>query len=176
MKPLAIFALLAGVSACGSTQTSGPNAAFDSTSPVEFAYGTTEGGEFTSDGTRGRATAVLFIASYDLASQLVAKRLDDVLHQHVPRANAGAVALETPEYAVMADTFRTSLHLGYPMAMADPPTLSGSGPFGKIASIPTLVVLDSDGREVWRKAGALSSKEIEQALALGSRHGSAPAR
>jgi hypothetical protein len=141
---------------------------------IAFAYGTTEGGELSSATTRGRATAILFITTYDLASQLVAKRLDDALHRHVPRANGGAVVLETPQYVVMADTFRTSLRLSYPVAMADTATLGGDGPFGKVDAIPLLVVLDRDGREVWRKSGALTPREIERALALGSARGSSP--
>lgn len=141
--------------------------------PVSFAYGTTEGQELSSATTRGRATAILFVTTYDLASQLVAQRLEQVLHAHVPRANAGAVVLEPPKYAELAAAYRASLALSYPVAMADGLTLSGGGPFGAITQVPTLVVLDRSGREVWRKAGVPETREIEQALALASRRGSA---
>jgi hypothetical protein len=79
--------------------------------------------------------------------------------------------LETAEYATLADAFRESLELAYPVAMADAATLAGDGPFGEIGSIPTTVVLDRGGREVWRKAGVAEAREIEAALAAASRSG-----
>jgi hypothetical protein len=175
VKGLAIFVLIVGVCACHTQEPAGAPGA-EPSDAVDFAYGTTDGGELSSANTRGRATAVLFVTTYDLASQLVAKRLDEALRRQVPRANGAAVALETPEYAVIADTFKSSLGLSYPMAMADRETLDGAGPFGKIDAIPLLVVLDRSGREVWRKSGALSTREILAALALGSRSGSATGR
>ena len=141
--------------------------------PIEFAFGTTDGSELSSSTTRGRATAILFVTTYDVVSQLVAQRLESVLRTHVPRANGGAVVLEAPKYAELATAYRTTLSLSYPVAMADPNTLSGGGPFGVVAQVPTLVVLDRSGREVWRKTGVAETREIEQALALGSRRGSA---
>jgi hypothetical protein len=139
---------------------------------IEFVFGTTEGGEFSSRASRGRATAVLFVTTYDLASQLVARRLDDVVRSRRPRANAGAVVLEPPKYALLADAFRTSLNLSYPVAIADDDTRLQSGPFGRIDRVPTLVVLDRSSREVWRKPGALSEQEIDEALAKGGQSGS----
>ena len=141
--------------------------------PIEFAFGTTDGSELSSSTTRGRATAILFVTTYDVVSQLVAQRLESVLRTHVPRANGGAVVLEAPKYAELATAYRTTLSLSYPVAMADPNTLSGGGPFGVVAQVPTLVVLDRSGREVLRKTGVAETREIEQALALGSRRGSA---
>jgi len=142
--------------------------------PVEFAFGSPDGGELTSATTRGRATAILFVTTYDLASQLVAQRLESVIHRHVPRANAGAVVLEAPKYATFAAAYRSTLGLSYPVAMADSSTLTGGGPFGSIGQVPTLVVLDRSGREVWRRSGVPDTREIERALALASRRGSAP--
>jgi hypothetical protein len=135
---------------------------------ISFAYGTTEGGEFSSRGTRGRATLVLFVTTYDLPSQLEARRVDEILRRFRPRINVGAVVLEAPKYAVFADAFRTTLTLGYPVALADDETLQRRGPFGLVDRVPTLVVLDRNGREVWRKAGVVSRREIEAALTKAS--------
>ncbi|GMV12424.1 MAG: TlpA family protein disulfide reductase [Polyangiaceae bacterium] len=167
--------LLSGLASCRPTPE--PLAADrpdTSRAPVEFAFGTTDGTELSSATTRGRATAVLFVTTYDLASQVMAQRLESVLHSHVPRANAGAVVLEAPKYAQLAAAYRSTLALSYPVAMADSLTLTGGGPFGTISQVPTLVVLDRSGREVWRRSGVPDSRDIEQALALGSRRGSAP--
>jgi hypothetical protein len=140
---------------------------------VSFVYGTTQGDELSSATTRGRATAIVFVTTYDLASQVQAKQLNQILHSQTPRINVGAVVLETAEYATLADVFRTSLKLSYPVAMADPDTLAGRGPFGSIRSIPTTVVLDRSGRELWRKEGPAEPREIEEQLASAARSGSA---
>jgi hypothetical protein len=135
---------------------------------ISFAYGTTEGGEFSSRGTRGRATIVLFVTTYDLPSQLEARRVDEILRRFRPRVNAGAVVLEAPKYAVFADAFRATMNLAYPVALADDETLERRGPFGKVDRVPTLVVLDRNGREVWRKSGVVTRREIEEALTKAS--------
>ena len=80
--------------------------------------------------------------------------------------------LESEDYAVLADAFRTSLKLSYPVCLADEATRAGKGPFGKVDRIPTLVVLDRSGAEAWRKAGLASRGEIQKALARASRRGS----
>ena len=138
---------------------------------IAFVYGTTQGDELSSASTRGRATAIVFVTTYDLASQIQAKHLNQILKTHTPRMNAGAVVLETAEYALLADAFRSSLGLAYPVAMADATTLDGHGPFGSVSRIPTTVVLDRAGREVWRKAGITEPREIEQALATAEKRG-----
>lgn len=172
MKRLIAPALLA--LACTSGPAPPPRDASEARAvgdPVEFAFGTTTGSELSSASTRGRATALLFVTTYDAASQLASRRLDTVVRYFKPRANAGAVVLEPPKYAVLADVFRTTLDLSYPVAIADEGTRTGGGPFGRINKVPTLIVLDRSGRVMWTKAGVASSKEIEQALAAASRSG-----
>ncbi len=139
---------------------------------VAFVYATTTGDELSSATTRGRATAILFITTYDLSSQLLARRLDLVLRRHTPRANAAAIVLEPPKHAVMADAFRTSLKLSYPVAMGTDGNGSG-GPFGLIDRVPTLVILDRSGGETFRHHGVITEHELEAALAVASKRGSA---
>lgn len=134
--------------------------------PIVFAFGTTEGDEFGSAATRGRVTAVLFVTTFDLASQAEAKHLNEVLRSHTPRINAGAVVLEVPKHAVLADVFKKSLGLSYPVAIADNSTLEGTGPFGSIPGVPTLVILDRAGREVIRRTGLMNPRQIDEALSL----------
>jgi hypothetical protein len=164
-----MFLALAAI-ACGGT-AAGPTRVRDKplTPPVVFEFGTTRGERFSSTTTRGRVTAVLFVTTFDLASQLMARRLDDVLHRHRPRANAGAVVLEAPSAAPLAEVFRQSLALGYPVAMYDAPANPEDGPFGAIDRVPLLVVLDRSGRERFRKAGVMTGREIDEALFAADR-------
>lgn len=139
---------------------------------TSFAFVSTQGEPFSSRSTEGLATAVLFVTTYDLASQVEAKRLGEVVYYQRPPANAGAVVLESEEYAVLADAFRTSLGLSYPVCLADEATRSGKGPFGKVDRVPTLVVLDRSGVEIWRREGLATRSEMQKALARASRRGS----
>ena len=150
----------------GSAVTSGTR----SGEPIYFSFGTTEGAEFSSESTRGRATVVLFVTTFDLASQAEARNLNDVFRTYRPRINAGVVVLEAPKYATFAEVFRTSLGLKYPVAIADAGTIAGGGPFGAVDRVPTLIVLDRDGREVTRLVGLQKASEIEAALG-GARQG-----
>lgn len=160
-RPLAV-ALLLG--ACGSgtdgTRASAPRSR---SGPVEFAYGVPGGGVLGSNTTRGRVTALLFVTTFDLPSQVMARRLDEVLRSHRPRINAGAIAVEAPNSAPLVEVFRTTLGLGYPVAL----TAGGpeeAGAFGTIDRVPTLVILDARGREVHRAAGVLEPEALEQLL------------
>lgn len=133
--------------------------------PIVFAFGTPEGKIFGSETTRGRVTAVLFVTTFDLSSQVMARRLDDVVRRHRPRANAGAIVLEAPDHATLAEVFRDTLGLSYPVGLALSPGVQAEGPFGRIDRVPSLFVLDRDGRLVFEAAGVLTAAEIESALA-----------
>ncbi len=165
-----LLAALAG--SCRAAPNEPKTAPRAHTLPVEFSYRTLDGGRFDSFQTRGRATALLFITTFDWASQVEARRLSLLVTRHRPRANAVAVVVETERYQPLAEVFRSSLRLTYPVAMADQATREGEGPVGPVSRVPLLVVLDRSGREVWRKAGLAESAEIERALAEASRTGS----
>ncbi len=137
--------------------------------PVEFAYGTPSGETLSSAGTRGRATAILFVTTFDLPSQVMAKRLDAVVREHRPRANAGAVALEAPNDAPLVEVFKSSLDLSYPVALANTTGFDAPSPFGRIDQVPVLVVLDRRGREVARAQGVVSERALDDALTRAAR-------
>ncbi len=122
----------------------------------------------SSETMRGRATVLVFITTFDLASQLLARRLGELVVGFTPRANAAAVVIEAPQYAELLPAYREALSLPYPVVMADFATQNGVGPFGLVTVVPTVIVLDRDGREVWRHEGAVESQEIEVALRSAS--------
>lgn len=165
----AFLLLSIGLSACGGQADVPMKFPAPTREPVEFAFRATDGALFASYDTRGRANAVLFVTTYDWASQVLARRLAWVVSWHRPRANAGAIVLESEEYRTLADVFRSSLGLPFPVAMADEMTRSGRGPFGSIPRIPTVVVLDREGRERWRAEGMVEVHALEQALTEASR-------
>jgi hypothetical protein len=162
-RALLLGGLLLG--GCAARQSASPSsAARDLGEPVQFSLGTIDGGELSSDTTRGRSTLLLFVTTYDLASQAEALLLRDVVARHKPRANAGIVMLEPPRAAALAQVWRDSLGLDLPVAMASPALLSGDSQLGRIAGVPTLLALDRRGRVVERREGALSKADIEACL------------
>jgi hypothetical protein len=133
--------------------------------PVQFTFGTLDGQEVSSDTTRGRTTALLFVTTYDLPSQAEAQLLRDVLATHKPRANGAIVMMEPPRAAELALVWARSINVRLPIAMASPTLMSGESELGRINGVPTLVVLDRRGRVLERREGALTREEIAEALA-----------
>jgi hypothetical protein len=167
---LAEVLLTAGL-ACSTAPETAPATPTSHTpadAPLEFRFPPSGHDIVSSETTRGRATALAFITTYDISSQLVARRLGEVVVRFKPRSNAAAVVLEPPAYAELLPTYRETLGLPYPVVMADFATQQRQGPFGDIQNVPTLVVLDRSGREVWRHQGALEAREIEAALERAS--------
>jgi len=146
--------LLVGSPACGGSSEAPANPAPELGQSLQFTFGTIDGGELSSDTTRGRTTALLFVTTYDLPSQAEAELLRDVVATHKPLVNAAIVILEPPRAAALAQVWADSLGLKLPIAMASPTLMSGDSSFGRIAGVPTLVVLDRRGRLVARSEGA----------------------
>jgi hypothetical protein len=162
-RVLSLLLALSTTAACASgtprsSQPAGPRA-----EPIEFSYVAPDGVRFDSVVTRGRVTAILFLTTYDLNSQLVAKRLNEVLRSFKPRFNAGAVVLEPGKYAVFLEPFKSSLGLLYPVVLADQATLQGEGAIGSV-EVPTLLILDVEGRPMWRLSGPATEQQIRNAL------------
>jgi len=155
--------------ACASAPSAHAQSVARRGTPVRFTYGTPQGEVLSSETTRGRVTVLLFVTTFDLPSQLMAKRVEAVVRRHKPRANAGAIALEAPNQAPLVDVFKTSLGLSYPVALTNSTRVDETGPFGAVDQVPVLVVLDSRGVEVARAQGVVSEEELDQALSRAAR-------
>jgi hypothetical protein len=155
-----------GVGGCAGAAPAAPaSSPSPRSAPIQFEFPSVgDDAVVSSETLRGRATALVFITTFDLASQLVARRLGDVLVSFTPRANAAAIVVEAATYAELLPAYRAALSLPYPVVMADFATQRGAGPFGTVTHVPTLVVLDRDGREVSRHQGSIEPDEIRAAL------------
>jgi len=136
---------------------------------LQFDFGTTDGEELSSATTRGRVTVLVFVTTFDLGSQVVAKRLNQVAVRHRPHINAAAVVLEPPNHAPLAQAFRSALELSYPVALADLRDLERSSGLGEVRSVPTVLVLNGEGREIVRKFGVCTAEELETWVARAQR-------
>jgi peroxiredoxin len=131
---------------------------------ISFAYESLDERPVSLEGLRGRAVVVAFLASYGDASLVQARYLRKVFREHSPRINAAAVFMEGIDNRPLVRVFRDAAGLPFPVAMADAATIAGKGPFEGINTVPSVVVLDPEGREVWRKVGVGSPEELDKAL------------
>lgn len=131
---------------------------------VEYAYESLDERPVSRQGLQGRATVVAFLTSYGDPSLIQARYLKKVHKEYAPRINAAAIFLEPINNRPLVRVFRDAVGLAFPLAMADQATTSGKGPFAGIDTVPSVVVLDPQGREVWRKVGVASPEELTRAL------------
>ncbi len=132
--------------------------------PVRFVYETLEGKPLTSESLRGRITVIALLATYDLHSQAEARFLSSITRRHTPRLNGVALILEAAENRPMVEAFTAALKLPYPVALADEATIAGEGPFPGLHNVPSVVILDRDGREAFRHVGLIEEAALEEAI------------
>lgn len=131
---------------------------------MDFRFPLPEGASIGQSDLVGRYSVVLFFTTYDTTSQVLARRLDELLHTQTPRINVLAVALEPPQNAPLVAVYRTTLNLEYPVALADQDTLEGRGPFGDVKAVPAMTLLDRESRIVYRGFGSEALFEIRSKL------------
>ena len=73
--------------------------------------------------------------------------------------------LEPPENRPLVETFATSLDLHYDVVHADQRTTAGDGPFPGLHHVPSVVLMDRDGREVWRNLGLIPADRLRDVIA-----------
>jgi hypothetical protein len=60
------------------------------------------------------------------------------------------------------EAYRDALKVPFPVALGDTATTAGGGPFGDVHLVPSVVVLNAEGRIAWRKAGLTKSDELRE--------------
>jgi len=178
--PVSVIAALAALAAlialtglaglgCGSSEPAAkppPEAPVPTArgAPVAFELATIDGKPLSTATLAGRISVIAFVATYDMASQAQARYLADLVRSHKPRINAAVLILEPPENKPMAQGFVAALDLPYPVAMADPATLAGMGPFRGLHHVPSVVILDREGREAYRRLGLTEASILDEVL------------
>jgi hypothetical protein len=131
----------------------------------QFAFFTIDGRVASSQRYQGRMTVVALVATYDTASQAQTRFLETVFRRHTPRINALLLVLEPAGHLPLVEAYRSSLALSYDVALADEDTIAGRGPFPGLHHVPSIVLLDREGREVWRNLGLVEVEALHAAIA-----------
>lgn len=149
---------------CWSETTETPAAAPVARTSAPWVLANTNGTSVSSSDFLGRTTIIVFVTTHDAAAQIAVNKLESCLHALTRRANAAAIAMEPPDHVLLVQTFHDALHLTYPVLMPDPATLAGEGPFGHVEAVPTWIVFNSSGSEIWRGVGVNSFPRLREAL------------
>jgi len=159
-------AILASVAGCGSSEPEPKTAEpFAASGPrVDFSFPTIDGKTLSTADLAGRFSVLVFITTYDRASHAEARFLTSVVRRHVPKINAALVVLEPESNRILIESFARVLEPPYPVALADEATIAGIGPFRGLHHVPSVVILDPQGREAWRHIGLIANDQIEAAL------------
>ncbi len=167
---IAVLSSIVGCVPAEPLPTETPEAPRSNGLPVTFGYETADGGRLSSLELRGRFTVIAFVATYDLASQAQLKVLGHVLRDHSPRVNVAAIDLDPVENKPLVKAFAAKLQAPFPIAIADARTVEGHGPFEGLHNVPSIVILDRDGREVFRHAGAMDERPLRKELERAGAH------
>lgn len=138
--------------------------------PVAFRYPNVLGGELTSESLRDRISVLAFITTYDVPSQAEVLFLSRLHKQHTPRINVALIVLEQAENRDIVREFARALEIDYPVAMADAATIRGEGPFAGLHHVPSIVILDREGRERFRHLGPMPFAELDAAVSEAEAH------
>jgi hypothetical protein len=167
IRPRALLAALAlTAAACGGSASSRPVAApVAARGPVlHFAFEGVDGRPISTAAFANRISVIGFLTTYDVPSQAEARFLTALAQHHTPRLNVAVLMLEAPENKPLVDAFVSTMGLPYPVALADAATIAGEGPFAGLHQVPSVVILDRQGREAFRHVGFLDETSLEAAV------------
>ena len=133
--------------------------------PVDFAFDAVGDPPVTADTTRGRPTVISFITTSSLPSQAQADYLVAMARHDGDRVAYALVGLESEGNRELVELYKKALSIPFPVAVADPQTLAGTGAFGDVSAVPVTVLLDRSGRVVLRAEGrVVKSDEMRAAM------------
>ena len=161
---VATIAILAAT-ACGSRPAAPKISVEAPRGPVlRYAFEAIDGRPISSEAYANRITVIGFFTTYDVHSQVEARFLASLAKRHTPRINVAAIMLEAMENKPLVDAFALSMGLPYPVALGDAATIAGEGSFAGLHHVPSVVILDREGREAFRRAGFIDEAGLEAAV------------
>lgn len=133
--------------------------------PIDFSFDSLDDRPVSAEATRGKPTVIAFVNTGSLPAQAQVDFLVVMAKRDADRVNYAVVALEPRENRELVELYRKSLGISFPVALADETTAAGGGAFGDVTAVPVTVILDREGRIVWRVAGrVVKADEMRAAL------------
>jgi thiol-disulfide isomerase/thioredoxin len=164
---VAALLFLAAIAGCGGSRATEPppGTSFVPARPAAaFSFESLDTRPVSSAAFAGKPVVLAFIATWDLLSQAQVRFLDQMSKHDVDKVSYVAVFLQETKDRELIEVYRSTLNVTFPMAIADRGTLAGTGPFGDVHTVPTVVVLDGSGNVRFQKVGLAKTEEIRAAL------------
>lgn len=165
-RALSLLLLLSCTIACGSKEPQAPVGISDKpgatapTTPVTYTFDSLDERPVSSDAMRGKPTVLVFVVTGDILGQAQVDFLVAMAKNDGTKVNYAIVAVHPRREIVLVDTYVQTLKVTFPVALADASATGAGGPFGDIPAVPTLVVLDPEGKIVWKHTGLAKPEEI----------------
>lgn len=164
-------AILAVGVACGPKVADGPPVGVSTKSgpplpstekATVFAFDSLDDRPVSSESTRGKTSVIVFVTTGDIVGQAQVSYVVHMARNDGDRVNYAVVALHPRKEVVLVESYRDTLGIKFPVALGDSAAANAGGPFGEIAAVPTIVVLDHEGRITWKHTGLVKSEEIRR--------------
>jgi hypothetical protein len=154
------------VIACGgSAQTAVTPAGMSNADTTEglasFAFDSLDTRPVTSNAFRGKPAVLAFVTTFDPMSQVQVNVLV-ALGEEVPNLQLALVALQDASARELVEIYRDAMKVKFPVALGDAATIAGGGSLGDVHRVPTTLLIDGEGRVVWRHAGAVRGDELRK--------------
>ena len=136
-----------------------PGAAFPDR-PVTYSFDTLDERPVSSAAHRGKPTILAFVTTGDIVGQAQVDYLVAMAKNDGAKVNYALVAMHPRKEIMLVEAYMSALKVEFPVALGDASAMTPQGPFGEISAVPTIVMLDRDGRIVWKHTGLAKADEL----------------
>jgi hypothetical protein len=165
-RAVALVGWASVLAGCGSRQAEAPvgvsekpGASFPD-KPVSYAFDPLDERPVSSAAHRGKPTVLVFVTTGDIVGQAQVGYLVAMAKNDGAKVNYALIALHPRKEIPIVEAYAAALKVEFPVALSDASVMTAAGPFGEISAVPTVVVLDRDGRIVWKHTGLAKSDEL----------------
>jgi hypothetical protein len=128
--------------------------------PVSYVFDPLDERPVSSAAYRGKPTVLAFVTTGDIVGQAQVDYLVAMAKNDVGKVNYALVAIHPRKEIVLVEAYVAALRIEFPVALGDTAAMAAKGPFGEIAAVPTVVVLDRQSRVVWKHTGLAKADEL----------------
>jgi hypothetical protein len=128
--------------------------------PVTYAFDPLDERPVSSAAHRGKPTILAFVTTGDIVGQAQVDYLVAMAKNDGAKVNYALIALHPRKEIMLVEAYLSALKVEFPAALGDPSVMAPQGPFGEFAAVPTVVILDRDGKIVWKHTGLAKADEL----------------
>jgi hypothetical protein len=128
--------------------------------PVNYAFDSLDDRPVSSAAHRGKPTVLAFVTTGDIVGQAQVDYLVAMAKNDGTKVNYALVAMHPRKEIVLVEAYLSALKVEFPAALGDPSVMTPQGPFGEMSAVPTVVILDREGKIAWKHTGLAKSDEL----------------